>query len=164
MRGALGTSYEYTVSVWSGRKGLMTASWKCIWVVHNMIVTERTDHLPVSGWYRVWATLTCLHDRKLFCLCRSLEGCYLSWTMIESSNYRTLTHMAAQCVLYLHYLNPLMELHHFLPVLHEHITAVSWYKQNKMECLLKVREKDTVVATQIVIYGHRWTLRVGQFN
>lgn len=143
----------------------MTASWKYIVVVHSMIVTERIDNLPVSGCYRAWVTLICLHDRKLFCLCSSLAMCYLSWTMIESSNYRTLTHMEAQgMLLYLHYLNLLMELCHFLPVLHEHITALSWYKQNKMECLLKVREKDNVVAVQTVIDGHgvteKWTVQL----
>lgn len=138
----------------------MTASWKYIVVVHNMIVTERIDHLPASGCYRAWVTLTCFHDRKLFCLCSSLARCYLSWAVIESSNYRTLTHMVAQCMLlYLHYLNLLMELCHFLPGFHEHITAVSWYKQNKMECLLKVREKDNVVEVQNVIDGHRVTER-----
>lgn len=124
-------------------------------VVRNMIVTERIDNLPVSGCYSAWVTLTCLHDRNFFCLCRSLVGYYLSCSMIEGSNYRTLTHMVAQyMLLYLHYLNLLMVLCHFLPVLQEHIPAVSWYKQNKMECLLKVREKDTVVATQTVIDGH----------
>lgn len=142
----------------------MTASWKCIVVVHNMIVTKRIANLPVSGCYGAWVTLTCLHDRKLFCICGSLAGCNLSWTMIESCNYRTLTHMVAQCTSYLHYLNLLMELRHFLPVLHEHITAVSWYKQNKMECFLKVREKDTVAAMQTVIDGHRvserWTVNM----
>lgn len=142
----------------------MTASWNCIVVVHNMIVTKRIANLPVSGCYGAWVTLTCLHDRKLFCICGSLVGCNLSWTMIESCNYRTLTHMVAQCTSYLHYLNLLMELRHFLPVLHEHITAVSWYKQNKMECFLKVREKDTVAAMQTVIDGHRvserWTVQL----
>lgn len=150
------------ISAYSRKKSQMTASWKCIVVVHNMIVTERIDNLPVSGCYRAWVTLTCLRDRTFFffSFCRSLVGCYLSWTMIESCNYRTLTHMVAQCMLVnLHYLNLLIELCHFLPVLHEHITAVSWGKQTKMECLLKVREKDSVVASQTVIDGHSVTGR-----
>lgn len=79
--------------------------------------------------------------------------------MIESCNYRTVIHMVAKCMLHLHYLSLLMELCHFLFALHEHITAVSWYKQNKMECPLKVREKDTVVAMQTVIDSHRITER-----
>lgn len=133
----------------------MTPSWKCIVVVHSIVVTKRIDHLPVPGCYRAWVTLTSLHDRKVFSLCSSFARCDLSWTMIESSNYWTLKHMVAQCMLlYFYYLNLLIELCYFLPVFHEHITAVSWHKQNKIKCLLKVREKDNVVVAQTVIHSH----------